>query len=433
MVHINLIPRHLRIKVIIFSFGCHLSMMIAGIAMNWPSPLTAWYSSKDSEVPMTEHEVSWMVAIPAIGAGVVAIPSGMLADMFGRKTVLLGLGISSALSSVLIMMTRSKWALYVAQVLGGIVLGGVPCVAPIYTAEISPPNIRGAIVGQLNTMFFVGQLLVYLIGPQLSYTNYTRFCCSIPILFFVFFGFAPESPYYLMSKGRDEEAKDCMTKLRGKDSIAELEESMKESQEKESKDKPSIWAVLKTNNYLKYMICLQMLSCASTLNGASSMSVYAVEFLGGQWVAVQMGLIFTVTSFFAAFVADPVGRRPLLMGSLIGAAVFTSILAAYFICHEKILLYVGLFGFCTVCSLGINPCMMTLPSELFPTSLRAFANGLSQLSTNFFGFICIKIFVNINETLGIRYNFFLYTIISLLGAVAGYFLPETAKSVISAS
>ncbi|CAH1397233.1 unnamed protein product [Nezara viridula] len=408
-------------------------MVMAGVSMTWPSPLTAWYYSKDSEVPMTEHEVSWMVSIVAIGAGVASIPCGMLADVFGRKTILLATGITSAISWLLIMMTRSKWALYVAQVLGGIVLGGAPSVAPIYISEISPPQIRGAIVGQLNTMFFVGQLLVYAVGPLLSYTNYIRVCSSIPIFFFIFFGFAPESPYYLMSKGRDEEAKDCMTKLRGKDSLAELELAKKESLEKTSVEKTSIWEMLKTENHIKNMICLQILSGVSMFNGSCALSVYAVEFLGGQWVAIEMGAVFVVSSFLAAFLADPIGRRPLLVSSLIGAAIFTSVLAAYFICFEKALLYVGLFGFCFITSVGINPFIMTLPSELFPTSLRAFANGLTQLTTGFLGFVCIKLFVNINETFGVTYNFILYTIISLIGAVAGYLLPETAKSVISAS
>ncbi|XP_014286623.1 facilitated trehalose transporter Tret1 isoform X5 [Halyomorpha halys] len=411
----------------------YLSMVMAGISMTWPSPLTAWYSSKDSEVPMTEHEVSWMVSIVAIGAGFASIPCGMLADIFGRKTILLGTGITSALSWLLIMVTRSKWALFVAQILGGIVLGGAPSVAPIYISEISPPHIRGAIVGQLNTMFFVGQLLVYAVGPQLSYTNYIRACASVPVLFFIFFGFAPESPYYLLSKGREEEAKDCMTKLRGKDSLGELEASKQEHLEKDSMDKLSIWEMLKTNNYMKNMICLQILSLVSMFNGSSSLSVYAVEFLGGQWVAIEMASVFVVSSFLAAFLADPIGRRPLLVSSLIGAAIFTTILAIYFIYKENSLLCIGLFGFCFITSVGINPFVMTLPSELFPTSLRAFANGLTQLTTGFFGFICIKIFVNINETLGIEYNFFLYTIISLIGAVAGYILPETAKSVISAA
>ncbi|XP_014286725.1 facilitated trehalose transporter Tret1 [Halyomorpha halys] len=412
--------------------GC-LSMVMAGISMTWPSPLTAWYSSKDSEVPMTEHEVSWLVSIVAISCAVASVPCGMLADVFGRKTILLAMGFSTALSWLLIMMTRSKWALFVAQILGGLILGGAPCVAPIYISEISPPNIRGALVGQLNTLFFAGQLVVYFVGPQLSYTNYIRVCFSIPILFLILFGFAPESPYYLMSKGREEEAKDCMMKLRGKDSIVELEVSQKESQEKNLMDKTSIWEMLKTGDYMKNMICLQILSGVSMFNGLSTLSVYAVEFLGGQWVAVEMGSVFVVSSFLAAFLADPVGRRPLLVSSLIGAAIFTTILAIYFMYQKKILLYIGLFGFCFITSVGINPFMMTLPSELFPTSLRGFANGLTQLTTGFFGFICIKIFVNINEILGIEYNFFLYTVLSLIGAMAGYLLPETAKSVISAA
>ncbi|XP_014286696.1 facilitated trehalose transporter Tret1 [Halyomorpha halys] len=432
MKHITFSPAELHLKVYVFSFACSLSTVMAGMALSWPSPLTAWYSSKDSEVPMTEHEVSWLVSISAIPAAVGSIPCGMLADIFGRKPILFAMGICSALSWLLILMTRSIWSLYVAQILAGLVLGGALSVAPIYISEISPPNIRGALSGQLITMFFVGQMIVYVAGPQLSYTNYITVCFSIPILFFILFFFAPESPYYLMSKGRDEEAKDCMTKLRGKDSVAELEASKKESLEKESEDKPSIWEVLNTNDYMKRMICLQVISCVATLNGGAAISVYAVEFMG-QWVAVEMSIVFIVSSFFVSFLSDPIGRRPLLVFSQIGAAVCTSLLAAHFICGEKILLYIGLFGFCFIASVGINPSTMTLPSELFPTSLRAFANGLFQFTTNVCGFICVKIFININETLGIQYNFFLYTVVCLIGAAVGYLLPETAKSVISAS
>nr|XP_014286755.1 probable polyol transporter 4 [Halyomorpha halys] len=175
-----------------------------------------------------------------------------------------------------------------------------------------------------------------------------------------------------------------------------------------------------------------ILSCVNTLNGLPTISVYAIDLLG-QCLAVEMGIVFVISSFLAAFLADPIGRRPLLMFSMIGAAIFTSVLTAFFICQKKILLYIGLFGFCAITSVGINPFIMTLPSELFPTRLRAFANGLSQLTNSFSGFICVKIFVSINETFGIQYNFFLYTIINLLGAVSGYLLPETAKSVINAS
>lgn len=430
MEHITLNPSNL--NLFIFSFACYLGMVMAGISITWTAPLTAWFKSEKSEVPMSKEEVSWMVSIVAIGAGVASIPCGMLADIFGRKMILLGMGITSLMGWILIMITRSKWVLYVAQFLGGIVLGGVPTVAPVYISEISPPHIRGAIVGQLNTMINLSLLIVYFIGPLLTYTHYIRVCSSIPILFFICFGFAPESPYYLMTKGRDEEAKECMTKLRGKDSLAELELAKKEALKNKSTEKASIWQVLKTNNYMKHMIYLQILSWVSMSNGVSSLSAYASEFLGGQLVAVEMAAVSVVSSFFAAFLADPLGRRPLLVSSLIGAAIFTSVLATYFICREKILLYIGLFGFCFITSVGINPFMMTLPSELFPTSLRGLANGLTSLTSGFSAFISIKTFVDINERLGIQYNLFIYTVISLSGALLGYLLPETAKSVISA-
>lgn len=169
------------------------------------------------------------------------------------------------------------------------------------------------------------------------------------------------------------------------------------------------------------------------MDGNATVSVYGEEFIGGQWVILAMGIVFVVTSFFASFLTDPFGRRPLLVSSLIGSAVSTSLLAAYFATHSDVLLYCGMFGFCVISSIGINPIILTLPSELFPTRLRALANGLTQLVASVVAFVTLKMFVPINAVWGIEGNFIIYTIVSLIGAVSATFLPETAKTTISTS
>lgn len=178
---------------------------------------------------------------------------------------------------------------------------------------------------------------------------------------------------------------------------------------------------------------LQILSGVSQMNGNATVSVYGEEFIGGQWVILAMGIVFVVTSFFASFLTDPFGRRPLLISSLIGSAVSTSILAAYFITSKQSLLYLGIFGFCVISSVGINPIIFTLPSELFPTRLRAVANGLTQTMSSIVAFVTLKLFVPINGVWGIEGNFIVYTVVSLIGAVAATVLPETAKTPISSN
>ncbi|XP_066904815.1 solute carrier family 2, facilitated glucose transporter member 6 isoform X1 [Halyomorpha halys] len=417
-----------------FYFSCYLSMVMAGVAMVWPSPLTAWFSSKNSEVPMTQDEVSWMVSIGPIGAGFSAIPSGILADRYGRKPVLLCTGVLSTICWTMIVSTRTKWTLYGAQVLGGVVVGGLVCVAPIYLSEISPPDIRGAIVGQLSTMSFVGQLIVYAVGPHLTYTHYVWVCFSIPLFFLITFILAPESPYYLMSKGKEQEAKESMLKLRGTEYLMEVESSYFELHSNSNMlPEKSLWEALKQDGYMKYLICLVILSGVSQMDGNATISVYGEEFIGGQRVILVMGIVFVVTSFFASFLTDPFGRRPLLICSLIGSAISTSLLTAYFVTHNDGLLYSGMFGFCVISSLGINPIILTLPSELFPTRLRALANGLTQLVASIVAFVTLKIFIPINAVWGIEGNFIIYTVVSLIGAVSAALLPETAKTTISSS
>lgn len=177
---------------------------------------------------------------------------------------------------------------------------------------------------------------------------------------------------------------------------------------------------------------LQILSFVSHMNGLPSLSLYATETLGETWITIGMGLIMTVTSFVAAFLTDPFGRKPLLVWSLLGSGVATAILAVYFVILKKWIMFVGLIGFCVISSIGISPLIMTLQAELFPTSTRALASAITELTLSASSFICLKMFVPINNAYGVYVNFVIYTVLSAIGAVSVFFLPETSKTVMDA-
>lgn len=177
----------------------------------------------------------------------------------------------------------------------------------------------------------------------------------------------------------------------------------------------------------------QIISGVSQSNGTAQLGIYGEQFVGGQWVILWMGIIYTVVASCASFLPDAYGRKPLLILSLAGSAVFTFIVVVFFLTDIVMCLYVGVFGFCIISTMGLNIMILTLPSELFPTRLRALAAGITNVIAGIMASVAIKIFVPVKRVWGVQGNFILATVASLIGTAAAVFLPETAKTTIASS
>ncbi|KAL1117437.1 hypothetical protein AAG570_004763 [Ranatra chinensis] len=122
-----------------------------------------------SEVPMTEEQLSWVVAAIEVGDIFTPIPCALLADRFGRKPVLLSTGPCYLVAWLVILETRSVPGLYLARFIQGMAIGITYSVLPIYLGEIASPKYRGSL-GILDIYsWYLGVFFEYSIGPFLSY------------------------------------------------------------------------------------------------------------------------------------------------------------------------------------------------------------------------------------------------------------------------
>lgn len=417
-------------------FSCYLSLIMSGMCLSWVEPLTSWFQSNSTTERLTEEEVSLVVSLVEAGAFFSPLPSAFMADKLGRKWSLILTGVVALLGWLLALFVRNFPSLCASRVLGGLALGSVPTVAPVYIAEIAPASVRGALSGQLVAMFFLGQVIVYSTGHYLPYNEFLWVCTAVPVVFIISFLLLPETPFYLLKVGKEEAAKKAFRRLRGTGDDEEFEQmvSSLRSQDQQSVSFRSGLATLFRWDAFKILLLLQLLSFISHMNGLPTLSLYATDTFGGRtWLTVGMGCVLAASSFVAAFLTDPIGRRPLLIASLAGSALFTAILAFYFVEGHDYLLYVGVVGFCVISSVGISPLIMTLQGELFPTSTRAIASGITELTLSFSSFLCLYIYLPINNLWGYHINFIIYTVLSLIGVIAVVlFLPETAKVTIDA-
>uniref|UniRef100_A0A0A9ZEF9 Facilitated trehalose transporter Tret1 n=1 Tax=Lygus hesperus TaxID=30085 RepID=A0A0A9ZEF9_LYGHE len=229
------------------SLSSTISVMMTAICFVWMEPLMSKLIGPDSEIPnLTTDDTSWLVASIEIGEVVATIPAGLLADRYGRKPMILSTGPMCLVGWVLILTTRNLVVLYLVRVIQGIALALTYTVVPMYIAEIADPRIRGELSGQFKTLWYVGILYVYIIGPLFQYQTYTYLCAGLPIVFMAIYSFMPESPYYLLMRRKHDKAQVALQWLRGSEDVDREFQSISLSVEREMKNKGS-WRRFDTN------------------------------------------------------------------------------------------------------------------------------------------------------------------------------------------
>uniref|UniRef100_A0A1B6C5D7 Major facilitator superfamily (MFS) profile domain-containing protein n=1 Tax=Clastoptera arizonana TaxID=38151 RepID=A0A1B6C5D7_9HEMI len=325
-------------------------------------------------------------------------------------------------------------------------MGLVFTVVPIYLGEISSPCQRGSITGLFSAAWFLGYLLEYCVGPYLSYIAYTVLTASVSIIFTITFISQPESPYYLLTVGRADEALLTLRRLRkgcSEESITREYDNMKESVKEDSSTATSWNDLIATPADRRALVIIFLIGGTRILSGAMAVMSYSTELfkeagikaLSPDVLTICLGFAFLFGGLVNAFVVDQVGRRPLIFISCAGSFVSLLTVSVYFYLRKSPSLDVtpyswvvplGVIMYCVFSVVGIYPVSMTYTSELFTTRTRGRAASLSSINLAIFSFICIELYQYVGDNFGLDKVFFVFASICLSGAIALYFLaPET--------
>ena len=165
----------------------------------------------------TEIAASSLLLGCVVGASVAAFTS----DRFGRKKVLLGAALLFTISSLGAALPRDLTEFVIARVLGGVAIGIASTLSPLYIAEIAPARRRGLLVSLNQLAIVSGILLSYsvnylLTGAGPSNWRWMFASAAVPSLaFLITLLFIPESPRWLMQKGREAEAEGFLAQIMG--------------------------------------------------------------------------------------------------------------------------------------------------------------------------------------------------------------------------
>ncbi|MEO0877133.1 MAG: MFS transporter, partial [Bacteroidota bacterium] len=194
------------------------------------------------EFGLTKLQVGWSVSSLTLTATLAMLAAGPLSDRIGRRRVLKYAAVLYAISAIGSAFAPSYTALVIARMIGGVGVGASLIIAPMYIAEISPPELRGRMVSfnQLNIVigisvaFFTNYLILQLGKSDAEWAMNLKFdewnwrwmlgLETLPaILYFAGLYFVPRSPRWLVMKGEFDEAMSVMKRASGEDAAAELE------------------------------------------------------------------------------------------------------------------------------------------------------------------------------------------------------------------
>lgn len=228
-----------------------LSITICGTLIAWPSPSLTILTSDDSPIgrPITDEEGSWIVSLVNFSPIFITPLVAFTMEKYGRKFALLLSGVPMFIGWLLIIWGDSVWFLYASRFLAGTGVSFCNIVSSVYIGEIAEKDIRGKLGTSFSLLKLIGYLLVFSVGPFVSYKMLAVVCASVPLIFFASFYRMPESPYYLMKRGRKEEARSSLIELSckkaNKDAIDKKMLEIQETVDYDVTNKSSVWDLFK--------------------------------------------------------------------------------------------------------------------------------------------------------------------------------------------
>ncbi|MCP3913962.1 MAG: sugar porter family MFS transporter [bacterium] len=284
--------------------------------------------------------LGWSVSCLILGAMIGNACAGPLADRFGRKPVLLVTALLFTASAITSAMAQDFWFFVAARVLGGLGVGGAILIAPVYIAEIAPPEKRGRLVSfnQLNIVLGISAAFFsnYFLNERGMSWRWMLGVEAVPaIAYFLLLMAVPRSPRWLASRGRDAEALAVLERVGGRAfADSSLQEIRAHIADKKGPEKKVRFGALFESRMRLIMTIALGLAFFQQITGINAIFYYSPTIFGKAGAAadsalrqaILIGLVNVGFTLLAMYLIDRLGRKPLLLigSGVMAAALFTN-------------------------------------------------------------------------------------------------------------
>ncbi|KAL4712467.1 hypothetical protein ACJJTC_007483 [Scirpophaga incertulas] len=453
------------VSKVYFLRQCFITLAVAtnvvahGAVIGFPAVLIPSLRKPDSYIHATTTQESYIASIIGVALIFGNLIMTPMSNAIGRKKSHM-LTIFPILTGwFIIVIADSVTALIVGRLCQGIAMGMLGPLGSIIVAEMTHPKNRGAFLTCISLSLTVGVLFCHSMGTYLSWQQLSLACSFITFSSLILIIHSPESPQWLISKGRYEEASEVFHWLRG-DSQKENEELELMIQAHQMLRKSSVEGMIlplrtklrrgfrylaktiKKPEFYKPVIIMLFMYTVFQFSGINVISSYAMDLIqqlvgpecNAKSLMVALDVERLMCNILAVFVMRKFKRRTVLFAS--GSICVCSYIAqgAYIYAKQNDILPVQgqwlpitLFGiYMFSLTIGISSIPFTVSGEIFPLEYRGLGGGMSVLPLSLNFFIAVKCFPILSVAIGLPYTYWLYGgVVTVCLTVLYYLMPET--------
>ncbi|MDN5667585.1 MAG: sugar porter family MFS transporter [Renibacterium salmoninarum] len=449
--------KKLQLKVI----GLAISAAVGGFLFGFDSSVVnGAVDAVQGQFALSEFVTGFAVASALLGSAAGAYLAGNVADRFGRRATML-LGASLFLVSALgTGWAFAIWDLVLWRIVGGLGIGIASVVAPAYIAEISPKLIRGRLASLQQLAITLGIFAALLSDAVFANAagnasapfwfgweawRWMFLAGAVPaVVYGVLALRLPESPRYLMQKGRDAEAHEIFAKLWPADDVEKAVRDIHSAISEDAKAKkatlfggrfgllPIVWIGIALSMFQQFVGINVIFYYSTTL--WKSVGFQESDSL---FISVVTSVTNVVVTVVAILLVDRLGRRPILLAGSIGMAVSLGTMALAFSTSSAVNGEVSLSGawgpvalvaanlFVIAFGVTWGPLVWVLLGEIFPNRIRAKALGVAAMAQWISNFVITVSFPGL-AAMSLPVTYAIYAGFAALSFVFVFFkIPET--------
>jgi sugar porter (SP) family MFS transporter len=390
------------------------------------------------EFALDDLGLGWAFSSLLFGCVAGSFIAGRLTDRYGRRRLLILVAVLFGLTSIGTAAAVSFTTFVAARFLGGLAVGAVSLLSPMYVSEVSPPSIRGRLGAMYQMSIVTGILTSYGINYLLRNTGQGNwrwmFLTGVlpSIIFLVFVLLAPESPRFLALAGKRDAAFRVLERIGGTDAArAQLDEIFATLHRGERN-----WRALQRPGVRRALIVSAFLAVLVHVSGINTIIDYAPAIfqsagwkidaaLASTFMVGITELLFTVASLW---MIDRYGRKPLYIGGSFGMGIsllllVITVVTGHFQGMLVLVLILAYLAFFCAC---IGPVFWTLLPEIFPNDVRGMAMTFPVLIQWVANALVVLLFPYAFHVVGKQFTFgFLALMCLLQGVFTWRYVPET--------
>nr|BAN21215.1 sugar transporter [Riptortus pedestris] len=365
-------------------------------------------------------------------------------DKLGRKAMLLIYWLLIMICWIIMTITENLYAIWIAIFIGGCGASAAYLGVAVYISEIADVEVRTPLNG-LSTIFMsFGSVLIYILGPLLSFKMLNLLCGGVTVSFVFFYLLVPETPYFYVAKGDLENAQKSLCWLRrgaSKESIEKEMEELKNCAEQENNNKMGFRDIVSSKAILKefgaaFFILYIYTVCGQTPIGAYLQTIYEDIPLSYSpaYAVGGISIIGVIGGFPTPFAVKLIGDKALLISSMFGCTFGLAAMSAYFYFLEvgydvssmTIIPVASGYFLMMLYACGLSGLIWATVSDLFPPSVKGFGTGICGIYVSLLNFFFTEVFGLFKDAYGYGPTFLGLAVMVFISTFGLFFFPSLA-------